>query len=131
MTRKLIRRMHAVSASILIGFSANVFAQDVTDVVVGNRDSLLPERWCIETHMATPSLAMLLEPRPASARPWGRLDSDADIYWSQDDFADRSALDYRLAELDSDRLLTFWKGDSFGIFLGITRGGFISLSIAQ
>jgi len=131
MTRKSSRILHAIPALLLIGLSGSGMAQEPAAASITSRASLLPERWCIETHMATPSLAVLLEPRPVSDRPWSMFEFAADNYRLRESFADRSDLSYRLAELDTSRLVTFWKGESLGVFLGISTGGFISLSVAQ
>ena len=131
MASNVTRMKCALQAALMIGLSGAVMAQETTTVLLDTRDSLLPKRWCIETHMATPSLAMLLEPREPTIGPWYMPDRGAFEYSFHEDFANRSSISYRLAEIDGGRLITFWKGNSLGIFLGVTKGGFVSLSIAQ
>jgi hypothetical protein len=127
-----------VSASLLMSLAGFANAEGTLGETLqshaffasGAGDSLLPKRWCIETHRAAPSLAELLESTQLRELRWSGQYAAYD-YRLGEAFADRSALSYRLAELERDRLVTFWRGDSVGVFLGITRGGFLSLSIAR
>jgi hypothetical protein len=100
-----------------------------TRFIADTSNSLLPKRWCLET--ATRSQALHRKSDQAPGDPWGLLEFAAADFDFATGFFDRSAFNYRLAELHGDRLVTFWKGDSVGIFLGISRGGFITLRIAQ
>jgi hypothetical protein len=104
-------------------------AQQDGVMVVDAGSSLLPERWCVEAHMITPSLATRVSLRDPTIVSWHGAALSVYDFQLLDDFADRSSLSYRLAEFDSDRLVTFWKSDSLGIFLGVSDGGFLHLSI--
>jgi hypothetical protein len=140
MTRKATRMMAFASVSMLIGIvSRPVLAEDLetdsttvyTPASIDTSNALIPKRWCIDTRIETPSLATLFEARHRPDGPTILLAYTINDYGFDERFIDRSSFSYRLAELHSDRLVTFWKGNSFGIFLGITRGGFVSVSIAQ
>jgi hypothetical protein len=80
--------------------------------------------------MLTPSLATRLSLRdPTRVSRSGNALSVYD-FQLMDGVTDRSSLSYRLAEFDSDRLVTFWQSESLGLFLGVSDGGFLRLSIA-
>ena len=92
--------------------------------------TLIPERWCVESHMSTPSLATRLSLRDPSRVSWSVAAMSVYDFQLAEGVTDRSSLSYRLAEFDSDRLLTFWQSDTLGLFLGVSDGGFLRLSIA-
>jgi hypothetical protein len=123
-------------ASALIPLAMQASAEDLQSetaqqdvVVVPAGTSLLPKRWCVEAHMLTPSLATRYSLREPTNVAWSGAALSVYDFQLVDGFADRSSLSYRLAEFDSDRLVTFWKSDALGIFLGVSDGGFLSLSI--
>lgn len=91
--------------------------------------SLLPKRWCVEAHMITPSLATRVSLRDPGNVSWHSAALSVYDFQLVDAFADRSTLYYRLAGFDRDRIVTFWKSDSLGVFLGVSDGGFLRLSI--
>ena len=133
-----VTRMVAFAAvSLLLPLAMQARAEDLQSettqqddvVVVPAGTSLLPKRWCVEAHMITPSLATRYSLREPTNVAWSGAAVSVYDFQLIDGFADRTSLSYRLAEFDSDRLLTFWKNDALGVFLGVSDGGFLRLSI--
>jgi hypothetical protein len=130
-----VTRMVTVAAMMLLVMQAS--AEDLRSattpqqavVVVQAGSSLLPKRWCVEAHMITPSLATRSSLHEPTDVAWPGAALSVYDFQLVDGVADRATLSYRLAEVENDRLLTFWKSDSLGVFLGISDGGFLSLSI--
>jgi hypothetical protein len=79
--------------------------------------------------MLTPSLATRFSLREPANVAWSGAALSVYDFQLVNGFADSSSLSYRLAEFDNDRLLTFWRGDALGVFLGVSDGGFLRLSI--
>lgn len=96
-------------------------------MTIDHNTLLVPERWCLKSQMTIPVIASLFEPRPATVMP------DSMVNYIHHDFlfVDHSVLATRLAELDSDRLITFWQGRTLGVFFGITESGHIGFNIGQ
>ncbi|MGH8221835.1 MAG: hypothetical protein ACREQZ_02565 [Woeseiaceae bacterium] len=84
---------------------------------VDHKTRIMPDRWCIEQHMAMPSLDLRAESSPP-ALPASILEYE--FYDAH--FVDRSALSKRLADIEVDALITFWRGRTVGVFLGVHRG---------
>lgn len=137
MSRYVTRMVAAAAVSVLMPLAMQANAEDLQSetaqpddvVVVPAGTSLLPKRWCVEAHMVTPSLATRFSLREPPNVAWSGAALSVYDFQLVEDFADRSSLSYRLAEFDNDRLLTFWKSDALGVFLGVSDGGFLRLSI--
>jgi hypothetical protein len=127
----------AAAVSVLMPMAMQATAEDLRIettqqqgiVVVPAGTSLLPKRWCVEAHMITPSVATRFSLREPTNVAWSGAALSVYDFQLADGFADRTSLSYRLAEFDSDRLVTFWKSDALGVFLGVSDGGFLRLSI--
>ncbi|MCI0517466.1 MAG: hypothetical protein L0Y45_06505 [Woeseiaceae bacterium] len=137
MSSHVTRMVGATAAAFMLQFAvqaaaehSHIEAAPQDTVVVEAGATLIPERWCVESHMLTPSLATRFSLRDPTRVSWSG--SALSIYDFQliDGVTDRSTLSYRLAEFDSDRIVTFWQSDSLGLFLGVSDGGFLRLSIA-
>ena len=136
MSRHVTRMVAAAAVSVLLPLAMQARAEDVESetaqqdiVVVPAGTSLLPKRWCVEAHMITPSLATRYSLREPTNFAWSGAALSVYDFQLVDGFADSSSLSYRLAEFDSERLVTFWKSDALGVFLGVSDGGFLRLSI--
>jgi hypothetical protein len=129
--------MVAVAAvSVLMPLAMQANAEDLQSetarqdvVVVPAGTSLLPKRWCLEAHMLTPSLATRFSLREPTNVAWSGAALSVNDFQLVNGFADSSSLCYRLAEFDNERLVTFWKSDALGVFVGVSDGGFLRLSI--
>ncbi len=137
MSRHVTRMVTAAAVSVLMPMAMQATAEDLRIettqqqgiVVVPAGTSLLPKRWCVEAHMITPSVATRFSLREPTNVAWSGAALSVYDFQLADGFADRTSLSYRLAEFDSDRLVTFWKSDALGVFLGVSDGGFLRLSI--
>lgn len=137
MSRHVTRMVAAAAVSVLMPLAMKASAEDLQTesaqqddvVVVPAGTSLLPKRWCVEAHMLTPSLATRYSLREPTIVAWSGAAVSVYDFQLVDDLADRSSLSYRLAEFDNERLVTFWKSDALGVFLGVSDGGFLRLSI--
>ena len=137
MSRHVTRMVAVAAVSMLMPLAMQAKAADLQSettqqdgiVVVPAGSSLLPKRWCVEAHMITPSLATRFSLREPTNVAWSGAALSVYDFQLVDGFADRTSLSYRLAEFDSDRLVTFWKSDALGVFLGVSDGGFLRLSI--
>jgi hypothetical protein len=126
-----------LAVSVLLPLDMQAMAEDLQTeatqsadvVVVPAGTSLLPKRWCVEAHMLTPSVATRYSLREPTNVAWSGAALSVYDFQLLNGFANSSSLSYRLAEVDNARLLTFWKGDALGVFLGVSDGGFLRLSI--
>lgn len=137
MSRHVTRMVAIAAVSVLLPLAMQAKAEDLQSettqpndvVVVPAGTSLLPKRWCVEVHMTTPSLATRFSLREPTNVAWSVAALSVYDFQLVDGFADRASLSYRLAEFDNDRLVTFWRGDALGVFLGVSDGGFLRLSV--
>lgn len=136
MSRHVTRMVAIAAVSVLLPLSMQASAEDLQSetaqqdiVVVPAGTSLLPKRWCVEAHMLTPSLATRFSLREPTNVAWSGAALSVYDFQLDDGFADSSSLSYRLAGFDNERLVTFWKSDALGVFLGVSDGGFLRLSI--
>lgn len=137
MSRQVTRMVTAAAASFMLQLAtqaaaehSHIAATPQDTVVVEAGATLIPERWCVESHMLTPSLATRFSLRDPTRVSWSGNALSVYDFQLTDSVTDRSSLSYRLAEFDSDRLVTFWQSESLGLFLGVSDGGFLRLSIA-
>lgn len=137
MNRKVTRMVAAATASVIMPLTMQAAAEEppaaarpnTTVMAVEAGTSLLPKRWCVEAHMITPSLAIPFSLREPTGVAWQGAGQSVYDFQLVDVVADRTSLSYRLADFGSDRLVTFWSSDTLGVFLGISEGGYLSLSI--
>ena len=137
MSRHVTRMVTAAAVSVLTTLAMQTKAADLQSetsqqdglVVAPAGTSLLPKRWCVEAHMITPSVATRFSLREPTNVAWSGAALSVYDFQLAYGFANRTALSYSLAKFDSDRLVTFWKSDALGIFLGVSDGGFLRLSI--
>jgi hypothetical protein len=123
--------MMSLAALAIADEKVSTSAPQASVIPVKAGSSLLPDRWCVEAHMITPSLATPFNAREPSYVAWQGTGLSVYDFQFADSSAQRSVLSYRLTGLDSDRLVTFWKSNSMGVYLGVSAGGFLSLSIGQ
>lgn len=101
--------------------------RDQGSLVAHQHASFVSERWCIRTFLSAPIASSLFEPAPSVF-----IYSPTLYYVNQDfRFVDQSAWSNRLAELESDKLFAFWRGESLGLFFGVTDNGYVGLSLTE
>ncbi len=139
MNRTVTRMVAIAAASVMMPVTMQATAEELGSlaaqqdavIAVEAGSSLLPKRWCVEANMIAPSPATRFNLHEPTAVAWYGASLSVYDFQLGVGFADRSSLSYLVAEFDNDRLLTFWKGDSLGVFLGVSDGGFLSLSIGR
>ncbi len=137
MSSQVTRMLAVAVVSTLMPLAMQARAEDLQSetaaqnvvIVVQPCSSLLPERWCVEAHMITPSLVTRFSLREPTNVSWSGAALSVYDFQLVEAFAEHLRQPYRLAELESDRLVTLWRSDSIGVFLGVSDGGFLRLSI--
>jgi hypothetical protein len=99
-------------------------------IAVDASSPLLPDRWRIDSYRQSDSLEALVAYRRASLESAGFINLSALSYGFGDGFDDHASFGYRLTAMDRGRLVTFWKSESLAVYLGIRKGGYLSLKIA-